>query len=76
MTGVEVERLILNALPDAEVKAADMTGTGDHFEILVISNSFKGKSLIDQHKMVFSILEKEMGSNAVHAVKLKTRTPQ
>jgi len=73
MTAVEVECLILNALPDAGVKAEDMTGTGDHFEILVISNAFKGKSLIDQHKMVFSILEKEMDSNAVHAVKLKTR---
>ena len=73
MTPAEVEHRILRALPDAQVKAEDMTGTGDHFEILVVSKSFSGRPIIEQHKMVFSILEKEMGSNAIHAVKLKTR---
>ena len=49
-----------------------MTGTGDHFEITVISKIFEGKSLMDQHKIVFALLEKEM-NDRIHAVKIKTR---
>ena len=52
----EIERMILTVLPGAKVQARDMTGTGDHFEILVVSKEFAGKPLIEQHKMVFSAL--------------------
>jgi stress-induced morphogen len=68
----EVEKKIREALPGAQVRAEDMTGTGDHFEITVISKAFEGKSLIEQHKMIFSILEKDMQTSDIHAVKLKT----
>ena len=60
------------SIPDARVQVSDMTGTSDHFEIVVTSKSFAGKSLIEQHKKVFAILEKEM-EDRIHAVKLKTR---
>ncbi len=71
----EIEALIRTAIPDAKVEVSDMTGTGDHFEICVVSKAFRGKPLMEQHKMVFSALEKEM-DNRIHAVKIKTRTPQ
>ena len=64
--------MILAALPDAKIEVRDMTGTGDHFEISVISKNFSGKPIIEQHKMVFAALEKEMDKR-IHAVKLKTK---
>ena len=70
----EVEEMILAALPGAKVEVRDMTGGGDHFEILVVSQAFAGKPLLEQHKMVFSALEKEM-DRRIHAVQLKTKTP-
>ena len=72
ITPRKIEEIILAAMPDAKVKASDMTGTSDHFEIHVISGQFRGLSLMDQHKKIFSILEKEM-EQRIHAVKLKTK---
>lgn len=68
----EIEKMIQEAIPDAAVRVEDMTGTGDHFEIEVVSAQFQGKNLIQQHKMVFTALQKEMDGR-IHAVKLKTR---
>ena len=68
----EIETLIRAAIPDAKVEVSDMTGTGDHFEIHVVSQKFKDKSLMDQHKMVFATLQNEM-DDRIHAVKLKTK---
>ena len=70
----EVEEMILAALPGAKVEVRDMTGGGDHFEILVVWQAFAGKTLLEQHKMVFSAIEKEM-DRRIHAVQLKTKTP-
>ena len=75
MKNVEaVKKIVLAGFPDAEVEVSDMTGTGDHFQILVISEAFAGKSLIEQHRSVHALLEKEM-NNFIHAVKIRTRTP-
>ncbi len=71
ITPGEIEQLILAAMPDAKVQASDMTGTSDHFEIHVTAKEFRGLPLMDQHKRIFSILEKE--KDRIHAVKLKTK---
>jgi stress-induced morphogen len=76
ITSTEIERLILENLPGAQVRVSDMTGTGDHFEIEVVSAAFAGKPLIDQHKMLHAILEGKMGFGDIHAVKLRTRAPK
>ena len=70
-----VKTLIENNLQDSEVQVADMTGTQDHLEILVISDVFKGRMLIDQHQMVMDIL-KESLKEQIHAVKIKTITKE
>ena len=72
ISAAEIEKMIRVVLPDSQVKAMDMTGGGDHFEIFVASKIFAGKTLIEQHQMVFSALEKEMDKR-IHAVKLKTK---
>jgi stress-induced morphogen len=69
---VEIEQLIRAVIPDAQIKAADMTGTGDHFEITVVSGAFQGKTTLEQHKMVFAALAAEM-DRRIHAVKIKTQ---
>ena len=70
----EVKNMILSALPDSQVMVRDLTGGGDHFDIVVLSRKFTGKTLIEQHQMVFAALEKEM-DRRIHAVQLKTKTP-
>ena len=70
---IEVENLIKAGLSDAHVQVVDMTGTRDHLQILIVSDQFKGKMLLDQHQMVMDIL-KESLKEKIHAVKLKTLT--
>lgn len=70
-----VKKLITEALKDAVVEVSDMTGTRDHLEILVASEQFAGKSLLQQHQTVMDILRESL-SGPVHAVKLKTMTKE
>ncbi len=72
ITTQEIEKMILEALPGSRAAVSDMMGTGDHFEITVESPAFAGKSRMDQHKMVFAALQKEM-DNRIHAVQIKTK---
>ncbi|MBW4649066.1 MAG: BolA family transcriptional regulator [Kastovskya adunca ATA6-11-RM4] len=72
----QVEALIKEKLPDAIIQVQDLTGGGDHLQALVVSSEFEGKSLIKQHQLVYGALQNEMASEAIHALALKTYTPQ
>lgn len=74
MEAEEVQKLIEAGLPDALVRVEDTTGGGDHFEALVVSNAFEGKSLIERHQVVYAALGDAMRQR-VHALALKTLTP-
>lgn len=74
MTGTDIERLIRQAFPGAHVVVVDLAGDGDHFAARVTSESFKGKSRIQQHQMVYAALQGQMGG-ALHALALETLTP-
>lgn len=69
---LEVEKMIRKALPGSKVSVADSTGTGDHFDVLVESALFNGKSLIEQHQLVHAALASEMDKR-IHAVRIKTQ---
>ena len=71
----EIAAKIRAALPDAKVELRDLTGTADHWEAVVVSAAFAGKSLIERHRMVFAALSEEM-KGPIHALTLKTRTPE
>jgi len=75
-TPVEVETLIAAALPGARVEVRDATGTGDHFEALVVAEQFRGKTLVEQHRMVYAPLRDLMATNEIHALSLKTSAPE
>jgi stress-induced morphogen len=70
----ELEKLIRDALPDAEVGVTDLTGTRDHYRVEVVSVAFAGKSLVQQHQMIYRAVGSHM-SQAVHALQIRTRTP-
>ncbi|HEX9619969.1 MAG TPA: BolA family protein [Polyangiaceae bacterium] len=62
-------------MPDARVELKDLTGTRDHWEALVVSAAFAGKSLIEQHQLVYRALGEAM-AGPIHALALKTYTPE
>ena len=68
----EIEKLIKMEFPDASVDIQDLAGDGNHYSATVISSQFKGKTKIEQHKMVYNSLQGKMG-NELHALALKTK---
>ena len=75
MDAAEIERLIKERLPDAEVTIADLRGDGDHYAAQVTSSAFIGKSRVQQHQMVYQALKGRMG-NELHALALQTSAPK
>ena len=71
MSAAEIETAIRTALPDADVKITDLAGDGDHYAAMVISSAFKGKTRVQQHKMVYDALSGRMGGQ-LHALQLQT----
>jgi len=75
MDASEIERMIMEALPDAKVTIRDLAGDGDHYAAEVISESFRGKSRVQQHQMIYKALQGNMGG-ALHALALQTSVPE
>jgi acid stress-induced BolA-like protein IbaG/YrbA len=72
----QVEEMIKAAIPDAQVQVQDLTGGGDHYQVVVVSSQFEGKGRVQQHQLVYSSVRDAMSSEAIHALALKTYTPQ
>ena len=64
--------LIRQEIPDAGVEIVDRTGTMDHFNVTVQSSAFRGKTLLQQHQLVYAALRGALRDGRVHAVELKT----
>ena len=75
MAANDIERLIKARLPDANVTIRDLAGDGDHYAATVISETFRGKSRVQQHQIVYEALKGEMGG-ALHALALQTGVPE
>jgi len=74
MSAEEVERIIREALPDAEVTLEDLAGDGDHYRARVVSKAFAGKSRVQQHQLVYGAFGDRMGTE-LHALALTTAAP-
>ncbi len=74
MDAAEIERLIREAFPDAQITIEDLRGDGDHYAALVVSSAFAGKTRVRQHQMVYAALQGRMG-NELHALALQTAAP-
>ena len=75
MQAEDIERLIREALPDAEVAIEDLAGDGDHYAARVVSEAFRGKSRVQQHQIVYRALQGRMGGE-LHALALRTAAPE
>ncbi len=71
-----IKTRIEQALPGAEVEVRDTTGTGDHFEARVISPTFEGLSMVQQHQQVYAPLQQWLQTGELHALALRTYTPE
>ena len=75
MEAHEIEALIRAGLPDAQVTIEDLVGDGDHYAATVVSESFRGRSRVQQHQMVYAALRGRMGGE-LHALALQTSFPE
>ena len=75
MDAREIETMIREALPDAQVVIKDLAGDGDHYAATVVSSAFRGKTRVAQHQMVYQALQGRMGG-VLHALALTTGVPQ
>jgi stress-induced morphogen len=65
---------IRRAMPDAAVTMIDRTGTMDHLKVVVVSDAFQGKNLLDRHRLVYQALDEPMKDGRIHALELTART--
>lgn len=75
MSAAEIESMIKEALPDAEIVIEDLAGDGDHYRANVISQAFAGKTRVQQHQLVYDALKGNMGG-VLHALALQTSAPK
>ena len=75
MQAGEIERLIKAHIPDAQVTIRDLAGDGDHYAATVITETFRGKSRVQQHQIVYEALKEQMGGK-LHALALQTGIPE
>ena len=74
---IRVEALtayIQKAMPDAKVSVTDRTGTMDHLMVRVVSELFRGKALLDRHRMIYQALDEPMKDGRIHALELQAET--
>ena len=75
MNAGDIEALIRAALPDAKITIRDLAGDGDHYAAEVVSATFRGKTRVQQHKLVYDALGGNMGGT-LHALALQTSVPE
>jgi stress-induced morphogen len=69
-----IRTLLDEAFPDAaQLDVEDRTGTGDHFQVTVVSGHFDGLSLLDQHRRVNDALAAPLGDGSIHELRIKTK---
>ena len=74
MQANQIEALIRQEFPDAEIEIEDLAGDGDHYKAVIVAEAFRGKSRVQQHQMVYAALQGRMGGE-LHALALHTKAP-
>ncbi len=69
-----LEDLLRSAFPDAtELSVVDRTGGGDHFQVTLASDRFRGLSLVDQHRLVYDALAEPLADGTIHELRIRTK---
>ncbi len=74
MSSDQIKTFLLKAFPDALIELKDLAGDNDHFEAIITTNAFRGKTRLQQHRMVYEALQGHMGTR-LHALSFKTKIP-
>jgi acid stress-induced BolA-like protein IbaG/YrbA len=75
ITPDEIKQTLAKAFPLTLVETQDLTGGGDHWQVIIVSPAFEGKGLLDQQRMVNEALKQEMDTQRIHALTMKLYTP-
>jgi|GEM_PF-196121 stress-induced morphogen len=67
---------IRRAMPDAAVTMIDKTGTMDHLKVMIVSDAFQGKNLLDRHRLIYQALDAPMKDGRIHALELTANTKE
>ena len=71
----EIKSTLSKGLPVSVVETQDLTGGGDHWQVIIVSPAFEGKGLVEQHRMVNEVLKEPLADQRIHALSLKTYSP-
>ena len=71
----QLKSLIQQTLPDAQVIVQDLTGTQDHYQATIVAEAFASLNRVKQHQLVYQSVQTVMNSGDLHALSLKTYTP-
>ena len=75
MEAETIRALLEQAFPGAaELAVEDRTGTGDHFQVTVVSSDFDGVALLDQHRRVNDVLAAPLADGSIHELRIRTRS--
>ena len=75
ITPEEIKQTLSKALPMTLVETQDLTGGGDHWQVIIVSSAFEGKGLLEQHRIVNEALKEPLADQRIHALALKTYSP-
>lgn len=75
LTPNDIEKKLLESFPDAQIKAYDLTGGGDHWQVRMTAKEFTGLRLVQQHQLVYKALGSWMYKE-IHALSLDTKAPE
>jgi acid stress-induced BolA-like protein IbaG/YrbA len=75
ITPEEIKLSLSQALPVELIETQDLTGGGDHWQVIIVSSAFDGKGLLEQHRMVNDVLKDPLADQRIHALSLKTYSP-
>jgi stress-induced morphogen len=70
----ELEAILKEGFPDAQIEIQDLAGDGDHYKARIVSTAFAGLPRIKQHQLVYAALKGRMGGE-LHALALETSAP-
>lgn len=65
---------VRRTMPDAMVTVTDRTGTMDHLKVIIVSEAFRGKNLLDRHRLIYQALDVPLKDGRIHALELTART--
>jgi stress-induced morphogen len=75
ITPEEIKQTLSDALPITLVETQDLTGGGDHWQLIIVSSAFEGKGLLEQHRIVNEALKEPLADQRIHALALRTYSP-